>query len=153
MRISYWSSDVCPSDLTIAASDKVLLYDTTACGCPDPAGLTYDPSSGRLLLVDSEVDESPFFSETNMFALDTEGSFLQGFSLTGFSEEATGVAYWRDPSTSEESLFITEDEEQAVCRVSLDNPGIKLAEFSSRRAEEHTLEIQSIMRTAYAAYG
>src|SRR3546814_168493 len=116
---------------TIAASDKVLLYDTTAFGCPDPAGLTYDPSSGRLLLVDSEVDESPFFSETNMFALDTEGSFLQGFSLTGFSEEATGVAYWRDPSTSEESLFITDDEEQAVCRVSLDNPGIKLAEFST----------------------
>src|SRR3546814_14713758 len=42
---------------TIAASDKVLLYDTTAFGCPDPAGLTYDPSSGRLLLVDSEVAE------------------------------------------------------------------------------------------------
>src|SRR3546814_17534462 len=42
---------------TIAASDKVLLYDTTAFGCPDPAGLTYVPSSGRLLLVDSEVDE------------------------------------------------------------------------------------------------
>src|SRR3546814_8619770 len=89
-------------------------YDTTAFGCPDPAGLTYDPSSGRLLLVDSEVDESPFFSETNMFALDTEGSFLQGFSLTGFSEEATGVAYWRDPSTSVERLFITEDRKSTL---------------------------------------
>lgn len=116
---------------SIAANDKVLLYDTTAFGCPDPAGLTFDPSSGTLLLVDSEVDERPFFSNTNMFALDTQGSFLQGFSLTGFSEEATGVAYWRDPSTGAESLFITDDEEQAVCRVSLDNPGVKLAEFST----------------------
>src|SRR3546814_1367598 len=77
-----------------------------------------------------------------MFALDTEGSFLQGFSLTGFSEEATGVAYWRDPSTSEESLFITDDEEQAVCRVSLDNP----------RSEEHTSELQSLMRISYAVF-
>src|SRR3546814_11706598 len=115
---------------TMAASDKVPLYDPTAVGCPDPAGRTYDPSSVRLLLVDSEVDESPFFSETNMFALDTEGSFLQGFSLTGFSEEATGVAYWRDPSTSEESLFITDDEEPAVCRVGLDNPGLTPDTFS-----------------------
>jgi DNA-binding beta-propeller fold protein YncE len=116
---------------TIAASDKVFIYDTTAFGCPDPAGLTYDPLSGRLFLVDSEVDEDPFFSDTNMFSLDTQGNFLEGFSLTGFSEEATGVAYWRDPGTGAESLFITDDEEQSVCRVSLDNPGVKLAEFST----------------------
>jgi DNA-binding beta-propeller fold protein YncE len=116
---------------TIAASDKVHIYDTTAFGSPDPAGLTYDSLSGRLFLVDSEVDESPFFSDTNMFAFDTQGNFLEGFSLTGFSDEATGVAYWRDPTTGEESLFITDDEEQSVCRVSLENPGVKLAAFST----------------------
>lgn len=115
----------------IAASDKVHLYDTAAFDSPDPAGLTFDPETGRLLLVDSEVDEDPFFSDTNMFALDTHGNFIEGFSLTGFSEEATGVAYWRNQATGDESLFITDDEQQVVCRVDLDNPGVKLAEFST----------------------
>src|SRR3546814_19779717 len=50
---------------TIAASDKVLLYGTPAFGCPDPAGLTYDPSRGRLLLVAPEVDASPLSPKTN----------------------------------------------------------------------------------------
>src|SRR3546814_525795 len=147
MRISDWSSDVCSSDLattgtqlqifdnsgtgTIAASDQVFLYDTTAFGCPDPAGLTFDPLSGRLYLVDSEVDESPFFSSTNMFALDTQGNFLEGFAMRALSNEITGVAYWREPATGAESLFLTDDDKQAVFQVGLDNPTVKLAEFST----------------------
>src|SRR3546814_364171 len=94
---------------TIAASDQVFLYDTTAFGCPDPAGLTFDPLSGRLYLVDSEVDESPFFSSTNMFALDTQGNFLEGFAMRALSNEITGVAYWREPATGAESLFLTDE--------------------------------------------
>jgi hypothetical protein len=116
---------------TIAASDKVFFYDTTAFGCPDPAGLTFDPTSGRLYLVDSEVDESPFFSSTNMFALDTQGNPLEGFAMSALSKEITGVAYWQDPATGAESLFLTDDDKQAVFQVGLDNPTIKLAEFST----------------------
>src|SRR3546814_13639207 len=55
---------------TIAASATVLLYDTTAFGCPDPAGLTYDPSHGQPLLVAPEVAERPFFCEAKRLAPD-----------------------------------------------------------------------------------
>ncbi|MGE5767843.1 MAG: Calx-beta domain-containing protein, partial [Bacteroidota bacterium] len=116
---------------TIAASDKVFIHDAAAFGCPDPAGLTFDWTAGRLLMVDSEVDEEPFFSDINMFALDTQGNFLEGFGLTAFSEEATGVAYWRDPVSGEESIFVSDDDEQAVFHFSLDDPSTPLGQFST----------------------
>lgn len=116
---------------TIAASDKVFIHDTTAFGCPDPAGLTFDPFSGRLFLVDSEVDEDPFNSDTNMFALDTQGNFLQGFGLTEFSEETTGVAFWRDPASGRDVMFVTDDDQQAVFSFGLDDLTTPLSSFST----------------------
>src|SRR3546814_3579707 len=130
MRISDWSSDVCSSDL--------------------------------LLLVDSEVDETPFFSDTNMFSVNFDGSLQQSYAFTSVSTEPTGVAF--DPATGR--LYVSDDDANKVYVVDQANPTVKLAEFSTDtfgstrtsditmapdgnlfiRSEEHTSELQSLMR-------
>jgi hypothetical protein len=117
---------------TIADNDPAaLMYDTSLFGSPDPAGLAYDPTTQTIFLVDSEVDERPFFSNTNMFGLDLAGHLKQGYSLTGFTNEPTGVSYWKDPTTGVESLFVADDDARKIYKVDLDNSGVKVAEFST----------------------
>ena len=43
-------------------------------GISDPSGLAYIPSLGRMFVADSEHDESPFFSPTNLFSLKLDGA-------------------------------------------------------------------------------
>jgi serralysin len=105
----------------------VAIHDTTVFGCPDPSGLAYVPGLNTLFLCDSEVNESPFNSSINMFALRTDGSLVESYSLTGFTIEPTGLAY--DAST--DRLYISDDDKNRVFWVDPDNPQLKLGEFSA----------------------
>ncbi|MFC7537549.1 Calx-beta domain-containing protein [Sphingomonas sp. GCM10030256] len=104
------------------------VWSTTALGSPDPSGLAYVPGKG-LFLCDSEVNESPFNSTTNMFLVQTNDggvlTRLAGYKLTGFTIEPTGLAY----VPSSDLLFISDDDADRMYWVDPDNPQTKLGEF------------------------
>jgi DNA-binding beta-propeller fold protein YncE len=93
------------------------------------SGLAYapgaEPGSGTLVLSDSEHDESPYNSSTNLWALQTDGTFTQSYGLTSFTKEPTGLAY--DPVAG--YVFISDDRSYKVHWVDPDNPTVKLGEF------------------------
>ncbi len=110
-------------------------YDTTqykdggvaGYGNGDPSGLAYVPGLNMLFIADSEHDESPYFSSVNLFAVRLDGTFVDRFSLTGFTKEPTGLAY--NPGNG--MLYITDDDKSKVFWVDPDNPTVKLGEFST----------------------
>jgi hypothetical protein len=104
-------------------------------GSPDPSGLAYVPGIG-LFLADSEVNESPFNSTTNMFLVQPNNggtlTRLAPYNLTGFTIEPTGLAY--APSTdpndpTKDRLYISDDDADRIYWVDPDNPQVKLGEF------------------------
>jgi Calx-beta domain-containing protein/hemolysin type calcium-binding protein len=114
----------------------VAIHSTTVFGCPDPSGLAYVPSLNKLFLCDSEVNESPFNSTTNMFALNMDGTLASSFSLTGFTIEPTGLAY----DQASDRLYISDDDADKVFWVDPDNPQLKLGEFSAKLSGESDAE-------------
>lgn len=80
--------------------------------------------------MDSEVDESPFRSKTNMFKLDGQAKLQSGIDLTSFTNEPTGIAVWVN-SAGEQRLFITDDNTRRVYQVDPANPGVVLSSFST----------------------
>ncbi len=58
---------------------------------PDPTGLAFLPS-GRLLVVDSEVEETAVDEGKNMWRITTSGDVLKTFSTESFTKEPTDVA-------------------------------------------------------------
>ena len=110
----------------------VQTIDTTAfgnggIGSSDPAGLTYipgpTPGTGHIILVDSEVDENPFFKTNNLFVLSETGQFQSSVDLvTGVTIEPTGAAYV--PTLNQ--LFISDDDRKGIFIVSASDPGTEL---------------------------
>src|SRR3546814_16191001 len=88
----------------------ISVFNSSQFGSPDPSGLAYNPVAGGLLLVDSEVDETPFFSDTNMFSVNFDGSLQQSYAFTSVSTEPTGVAF--DPATGR--LYVSDDDANQV---------------------------------------
>ena len=93
-------------------------------GSSDPAGLTYipgpTPGTGHIILVDSEVDENPFFKTNNLFVLSETGQFQSSVDLvTNVTREPTGAAY--DPTGNR--LFISDDDSKGIFIVSASDPG------------------------------
>ena len=99
-------------------------------GSTDPTDIAYNPATGGYFLVDSEVDEKPFYATKNMFKLDGEGKLQTGISLTSFTKEPTGVTVWVT-STGAQHLFITDDNTKRVYEVDAANPGVVLSSFST----------------------
>src|SRR3546814_18886693 len=71
----------------------ISVFNPSQFGSPDPSGLAYNPVAGGLFLLDSEVDETPFFSDTNMFSVNFDGSLQQSYAFTSVSTDPTGVAF------------------------------------------------------------
>lgn len=72
----------------------------------DPTGISFLASEGKLIISDSEVDETVHFSGTNIFVVDIASGVLVGrWNTLAFSEEPTGVAINSDNN----HLFITDD--------------------------------------------
>ena len=99
-------------------------------GAVDPTDIAFDPATGGYLMVDSEVDEGPFFSSVNMFRLNGEAGRLGGVSLTSFTKEPTGITAWVN-AAGETHLFITDDNRQRVFEVDADNPSVVIRSFST----------------------
>jgi len=88
---------------------------------PDPSGIDYWPLTGRMLVVDSEVDEMPaYFTGVNIFDARLDGSLVSTCSTTdldrsGWSNEPTGLAI--NPSNNR--LYISDDFRDKVFELSL----------------------------------
>ena len=111
----------------------VAIHDMAAIGSSDPSGLAYvpgsTPGSGTLFLSDSEVEESPFFRPTNLFALKTDGTLIETFDLvSSFTDEPTGLAF--NPVTGH--LYISDDDQEKIFWVDPANPTVKLGEFATQ---------------------
>ena len=98
-------------------------------GIADPSALAYVPSLGTLFVGDSEHDESPFNSTTNLFALRLDGSYLRNHSMTSFTREPTGLAY----NTANGFLYVADDDAGAVSWVAPTNPSSRLGLFDTQR--------------------
>ena len=126
------STEAAVSPAALSASNPVVVnaFDTTAFGSPDPSGLAFlpggAPGTGTLLVVDSEVNEAPFFALNNLFYFSQSGTFDHSTSLEGFTIEPTGMAY--DPLNGH--FFISDDDANKIFEVDASNPGVALNSFS-----------------------
>src|SRR3546814_10258304 len=105
-----------------------------------------------------------------------DGSLQQAYGLASVSKEPTGVAF--DPATGR--LYVSDDDKSMIYVVDQAAPTVKIAEFSTStfgsnrtsdiamgpdgtlfildqgtrtiRSEEHTSELQSLMRISYAVF-
>jgi hypothetical protein len=71
---------------------------------PDPMGLAYHPSRQRLMVIDSEVEETPLFQGKNAWLLGMDGEPRRAWSLTTFTMEPTDVA-----AKGRRTLFFIDD--------------------------------------------
>ncbi|RST31439.1 tandem-95 repeat protein [Sphingomonas ginkgonis] len=98
-------------------------------GISDPSAIAYVPSLGGLLIGDSEHDESPFFSPTNLFSVKTDGTYVGNFSLASYTKEPTGLAY----NAANDFLYIADDDKAGVFWTAVSNPSVKLGFFDTGR--------------------
>ncbi|MCL5779324.1 SdiA-regulated domain-containing protein, partial [Limibaculum sp. FT325] len=99
-------------------SRAIATYDTTlwsaddpsGYGSGDPSGIAYIPELDLLFIADSEHNESPYFSSINLFAVRTDGTYVDAFSLRAFTDEPTGLGY----NPLDGLLYISDDDQRAV---------------------------------------
>jgi len=104
------------TELTKASLVQIIDTSLYSPPSPDPAGITYIPSFGALLISDSEVDEMEIFMGENVFVISPSGTLLNTFSTESFSSEPTGISY----SAIDMRLFVSDDDKKAVFEL---NPG------------------------------
>ena len=117
-----------PKLLDARVATLVNIIDTTGFVSSDPAGLTFFPDTGTLLLADSEVEETPFFTGVNLFELTPSGIILAAYSTLGYSNEPTGVTF----NTVTGTIFISDDVKGRVFEVNRANPEELLSSFPTR---------------------
>jgi DNA-binding beta-propeller fold protein YncE len=103
------------------------IYDTTTFGSSDPSGLSFFPDKGNLLLSDSEIEETPYFTGDNLFELTPSISVSNTYSTLNFSREPTGVVF----NTVTGTLFITDDNQDKVFEVNPLAPENVVSSFST----------------------
>jgi len=89
--------------------DLVQTIDTSAFDppSPDPSGLGFMPS-GRLIMSDGEVDETPHWQKRNAFVISTDGDLVSTFRTTKFSDEPTGI------EMTKKLLYVADDVKDAI---------------------------------------
>ena len=79
---------------------------------PDPMGLTYNRAAKRLMVVDSEVEETRLWARANIWIAGSSGWARRSWSLARFTVEPTDIAY-KDRRT----VFVSDDNEDRIFRV------------------------------------
>ncbi len=87
---------------------------------PDPAGISYRPATGRLLISDSEVEENhPDWKGKNVFESTTAGSLVATCVTTAFSNEPTGTAV----NPNNDHIFFSDDNNNKIYEIDLGADG------------------------------
>jgi hypothetical protein len=116
------------TDAVVAASTIVpTLVRTTftsqwSSPSPDPMGGAYIPTTGRLMISDSEIEEyqRPYWNGGNVFSSTLQGAFISPVQdITNFTNEPTGIAF--NPTNNH--LFISDDNMKEVFEVNPGNDG------------------------------
>jgi hypothetical protein len=115
-----------PSVVKIFDATQYKAGDPSGYGSGDPSGICYVPTMDALFMCDSEHDESPYNSTTNLFVLKRDGSHTASFSMRSYTKEPTGVAF--NPTNG--YLYVTDDDKDKVYWVNPNNPSVKIGEFS-----------------------
>src|SRR3546814_4404096 len=129
MRISDWSSDVCSSDLLPALDDEQV----------DLGHVPQEADAIRLGLVAQLVHERPAPPRADHHLGGAGGAVLVGI-LAGFVD-VEGVV-----------RVLHGGDAQAAAHQGWDELHDKRRLAAARRSEEHTSELQSLMRTSYAVF-
>jgi hypothetical protein len=97
---------------TTAAPTVVRVIDTSRWTIPSPdcSGLAYHALSGRLLLVDGEVEEESYWKNVNYYELTLSGTYVRGANLISFSDEPVGVAV----NTRTGQIIVTDDDADEI---------------------------------------
>ena len=97
------------ASVPIDAATLVQTIDTSKWNpaSPDPSGAAYRPSTDRLLIADSEVDEQTGagYHGVNLWTITRGGSVTDTGTTVPFTSEPTGLGF--DPAT--ETLFVSTD--------------------------------------------
>lgn len=100
----------------------VEINSTQSIGSTDPSALAYVPgvsgAPGTLFISDSEVDESPFNKANNLFAVRTDGTLVNSYSLASFTEEPTGLAF----DAKSGRLLVSDDDKYMIWALDPANP-------------------------------
>ena len=80
---------------------------------PDPSGITYVPTTGRLLVSDAEVEEMSIYADVNLYSVTTAGALVGTGDTTNYTIEPTGLAY--NPNNGH--LFIADDDANEIYEV------------------------------------
>ncbi len=130
VELSLVAAATLPAGTTLLPSTLVKTVNTSKAAwnpsSPDPSGVDYWPLTGRLLIVDSEVDEMPpYFTGKNIYDARTSGTLVSTCSTTninrtGWSNEPTGVGI--NPANNH--LYISDDDNRKIFEVSLGPDGI-----------------------------
>ena len=92
---------------------KTIRTSAFAPSSPDPSGIAYRPGYNRLLISDSEVDETPHYAGFNLFTATRTGfGFGSGTLLPG-NKEPSGIAL--NPRNG--TLYTTNDDKDRISRV------------------------------------
>jgi len=59
---------------------------------PDPSGITYNPTTDRLIISDGEVDEMPLYAGANIYRLTRQGGLVSTATTLPWSNEPTDIA-------------------------------------------------------------
>lgn len=96
-----------PVSAELVAMTKTSLWTPTS---PDPMGVTFVPSTGRLLVVDSEVDETPLFQNRNLWETSRGGTVARSGDLTAYTVEPTGIGL----DTTTGTYFVSDDDADRI---------------------------------------
>ena len=104
-----------PTDPIAATLVQTIRTSDFTPGSPDPSGVTYLPGKDRLLIVDSEVDETTGagWHNVNMWELTRQGLVTATGTTDAYTDEPTGVGH--DSATN--TIFISSDDNSAVYAV------------------------------------
>ena len=110
IELSFVAPMALPSGTALLPASLVNIIDTSNAAwnpsAPDPSGVDYFPLTGKLLIVDSEVEEmSNYFQGKNVYQSTTSGTLGATCSTTAYSGEPSGVAI--NPNNNH--IFISDD--------------------------------------------
>jgi DNA-binding beta-propeller fold protein YncE len=119
---------------TTASVVAIMLTSSWSSPSPDPMGLAYQASTGRLIVSDSEVEETKVFAGTNVWLRTTSGKPRGKFDTTSYSIEPTDVA----ARSGGRVMFFVDDNQDRVFRIRVGHDGRwgtdddKIFSFSTR---------------------
>jgi hypothetical protein len=88
---------------------------------PDPSGITYDSTTGRLIISDAEVDEMPLYQGKNLFVSTLAGAQVApGGTSLPWSKEPTGVGL----RATDRTLFVSDDDQDRIFQVAPGADGV-----------------------------